>query len=58
MDWNFIFDIAVKLLAVVLLVLTFSAIVKLPLRVSTRTSPVAVIPVGFTVPIVNAQAFT
>ena len=45
-------------LEVVLVVVTFWAIVKSPLRVSMRTSPVAVMPVGFTVPIVIAPAFT
>ena len=45
-------------LAVVLVVVTFSAIVKSPLSVSMRTSPVAVIPVGLTVPMVKAPAFT
>ena len=45
-------------LAVVLVVVTFWAIVKSPLSVSMRTSPVAVMPVGFTVPTVNAPAFT
>ncbi len=44
--------------AVVLVVVTLSAIVKSPLSVSMRTSPVAVMPVGLTVPIVNAPAFT
>ena len=45
-------------LAVVLVVVTFSAIVKSPLSVSMRTSPVAVIPVGLTVPMVKALLFT
>ena len=41
-----------------LVVLTFWAIVTSPLKVSMRTSPVAVMPVGLTMPIVKAPAFT
>ena len=44
--------------AVVLVVLTFSDTVKSPVRVSMRTSPVALMPVGFTAPMFKAPAFT
>ena len=44
--------------ALVLAVEMFELTVRSPLKVSTRMSPVAVMPVGLTDPMVSAPAFT